>query len=113
MNQARPWNAAPRSVSGALKVAPEKSTMRKRGAFELERLVDDEAAQILDLSPPQRMRKLGEDGAHVLPAAPAGGPAKDCANGPIATMSTSTSCGPVASNARSSALAKSSMSATR
>ena len=56
--------------------------MRKRGIFELDRLVDREAAQILHFSAPQRMRKFGHGRAHGLPAAPAGGPAKDCANGP-------------------------------
>jgi len=70
-------------------------------------------AQILDLTAAQRMRKLGEHAIHALLAAPAGGPANAWANGPIATMSTSSSCGPPASSARSSALAKSSTSATR
>src|SRR5262249_50183909 len=87
--------------------------MRKRNVFEPDWLVDGETAQILDLATAQRMRKLGEQAVHVLLAAPAGGPAKACANGPMATMSTSTSCGPPASSARSSASAKSSTSATR
>src|SRR5262249_27426420 len=80
--------------------------MRERGAFELERLLDDEPAQILDLAPSQRMRELCQHGIHALPAAPAGGPAKDSANRPIACMSTSTICGPRASKARSSAAGK-------
>src|SRR5262245_61995566 len=60
----------------------------QRRIVEFERRVDDRAAQIFDLSLAQGMSQLFENPIHALPAAPAGGPAKDSANGPIATMST-------------------------
>src|SRR5262245_11035884 len=75
----------------------------QRGGVEIERLVDGDAAQVLDLTAPERLRELCERRIHALPAAPAGGPAKDSANGPIATMSTSSSCGPPADSARAKA----------
>src|SRR5262245_51754003 len=81
--------------------------------LERERLIDNEPAQILHLALAQRSRQLRPQQAHGLPAAPAGGPAKDSAKRPIAVMSTSTSCGPPANKARSSAFANSSMSETR
>src|SRR6185295_14459841 len=63
---------------------------------KIERLVDGQSAQILDLAAAQRLLEPGKDRGrhHALPAAPAGGPAKDSANGPNAVMSTSTSWGP-------------------
>ena len=90
-----------------------KIQVRQRRAFEIERLVDGDAAQILDLAPSERLRELGDNRDHQLLAAPAGGPAKASANGPIATMSTSTSCGPLAASARSRAGANSSTRDTR
>src|SRR5262249_21658913 len=53
---------------------PGEIEMRQRRAVTLDRRVDDEAAQILDLAAPQRCAELGESRVHaVAPAAPAGG----------------------------------------
>ena len=97
---------APRSVTGALNIAPEKSRFGSSAAFNS--IGSSITMPRKSSTSPRRSgwRNRVEDRAHrdarlhhALPAAPAGGPAKDSANGPIATMSTSTSCGPAFASA--------------
>ena len=64
-----------------------KIDIRQQRTFQLERLVDAQPAEVFNFTPPQRLHKPGPD-AHVLPAAPAGGPAKLSANAPMAVIST-------------------------
>src|SRR3984893_1260156 len=96
-----------------IKNRSRKIEVGQQSCSKLDRLIDNEAAQILELSAPQRRCELGAEGVHAVPAAPAGGPAKLFANGPTALISTSINCGPMAPNARSSAAAKSSLRTRR